>query len=110
MDDAESHLPRLSPIQIERLALLSEELGEAQQAVGKILRHGLYSINPDGDPSWQNYQDLERELGHVVAAIMLLSRVIPCSWEIINRHRDEKLKTVSKYLHHGKASEKETKP
>ena len=31
---------KLSAAEAERLALLLEELGEAQQAIGKILRHG----------------------------------------------------------------------
>lgn len=38
----------LSPAETERLALLSEEMGEVQQAIGKILRHGYESIHPDG--------------------------------------------------------------
>jgi hypothetical protein len=33
----------LAPAETERLALLLEELGEAQQAIGKILRHGYES-------------------------------------------------------------------
>ena len=36
---------------LERLALLLEELGEAQQVIGKILRHGYDSRHPDGGPS-----------------------------------------------------------
>ena len=31
---------RLSPAEYERLAILAEEMGEAQQALGKIMRHG----------------------------------------------------------------------
>lgn len=34
---------KLNDAQSERLALLLEELGEAQQAIGKILRHGYQS-------------------------------------------------------------------
>ncbi len=36
----------LTDAQAERLALLLEELGEAQQAIGKILRHGYESMSP----------------------------------------------------------------
>src|SRR5579872_899269 len=39
-------IPRLTPAQIERLALLAEECGEVMQAVSKILRHGYESRNP----------------------------------------------------------------
>ena len=38
---------QLSDAQLERLYILSEELGEAQQAVGKILRHGYDSKHPE---------------------------------------------------------------
>jgi NTP pyrophosphatase (non-canonical NTP hydrolase) len=53
----------------ERLALLLEEMGEAQQIIGKILRHGYASKNPfypDGDT---NRQLLVKELGDVLVAI-----------------------------------------
>jgi hypothetical protein len=30
----------LSDAEVERLAILAEEMGEAQQCIGKILRHG----------------------------------------------------------------------
>lgn len=69
----------LSDAQLERLAILSEELGEAQQAIGKIIRHGYDSNNPDlprpvycGIPTG-NRQDLEKELGDVMYAIDALA-------------------------------------
>ena len=40
------HFNQLTPAEAERLALLLEELGEAQQAIGKILRHGYASTHP----------------------------------------------------------------
>ena len=30
----------LSPAEVERLAILAEEMGEAIQVIGKVLRHG----------------------------------------------------------------------
>ncbi len=63
----------LTLAQIERLSVLSEELGEAQQAIGKILRHGYESHNPDiKEESPSNRQNLEKELGHILAATKLL--------------------------------------
>lgn len=63
----------LTPAQTERLAFLLEELGEAQQVIGKILRHGYESSNPlvVGDPT--NREALEREMGDVVCAFGLLA-------------------------------------
>ena len=59
---------KLTDAQAERLYILSEELGEAQQAIGKILRHGYES----GWNGSNNRRDLEKELGHVYYAIALL--------------------------------------
>ena len=39
----------LNDAEAERLAILLEEFGEAQQAVGKILRHGYESYDPSRD-------------------------------------------------------------
>lgn len=79
---------RLTPAQAERLYYLLEELGEAQQAIGKILRHGyesrdptkatpLFDENRGGDMGWQNTSPtnramLEDELGDVTRAIAML--------------------------------------
>jgi hypothetical protein len=53
----------LTPAQLERLAFLSEELGEAQQAIGKIVRHGYDSYNPLVLTNSNNREDLEKEIG-----------------------------------------------
>lgn len=71
MPEASSNQPanvvafnRLAPDQSERLALLAEECGEAVQAIGKVLRHGF--------ASWNNRGDLEKEIGDIFAAALLL--------------------------------------
>lgn len=58
----------------ERLALLLEEMGEAQQIIGKILRHGYASFNPNLPPPAgdTNRQLLVKELGDVLVAIDLM--------------------------------------
>jgi len=63
---------KLSDAQLERLYILSEELGEAQQAIGKILRHGYDSQHPE--TGFTNKESLENELGDVKAAICLLTQ------------------------------------
>jgi len=90
--------PGLPPEMLERLALLLEELGEAQQAVGKILRHGYQSRHPDGGPS--NRENLERELGDVMAALTLLAMPQDVLLGSIERYRVRKLRKVYAYLHH----------
>ncbi len=93
---------RLSSAQAERLFLLLEELGEAQQAIGKVLRHGYESHHP-GKQGNNNRSDLERELGDVFAAVKLLAHEDKDLFmENIEGARDEKLARVGEYMHHQK--------
>ena len=85
---------------LERLALLLEELGEAQQVIGKILRHGYDSRHPDGGPD--NAALLEMELGDVLAAIDLLVKAGDLDWGLIKDARQTKPVRLAPYLHHQK--------
>lgn len=60
----------LSDAQAERLALLAEEMGEAQQAIGKILRFGFEDPHPRTGVTAR--QMLEREVGDVRAVLRLM--------------------------------------
>jgi NTP pyrophosphatase (non-canonical NTP hydrolase) len=78
----------LTPAEAERLFYLLEELGEAQQAIGKTLRHGYESRDPTkavqvtddsryGTVGWLNTSPTNREmlaseLGDVMRAIEML--------------------------------------
>lgn len=95
-------IPYLSSAEAERLAILLEELGEAQQAIGKILRHGYYSFNPDtlGPNNPTNREHLERELGDVLGAIVILDRAKDVRTTAINAAMHNKLERVGKYTHH----------
>lgn len=92
----------LSPAEHERLAILSEELGEAQQAIGKILRHGYESSNPDVAPKNRvsNRVMLEKELGDVAFAIAFLGEASDVSRAMIWQYADEKRERIKPYLHH----------
>ena len=48
--------------EVERLAWLVEEMGEAQQAAGKILRHGYIGKDPDGN-KYYNREKVVTNLG-----------------------------------------------
>ncbi len=89
---------QLTLAQSERLAILLEELGEAQQAIGKILRHGYDSKHPDGGPD--NRANLERELGDVQYAICMLVTNKEVSEENIIQSKNDKTLSIQKYLHH----------
>lgn len=95
----------LTAAQLERLAILAEEFGEAQQCIGKILRHGYESYNPltdtmDTQTSTNNRKDFERELGDVYAAIEMLMDGSEVSAHAIGQRMIEKKRTVKRWLHH----------
>lgn len=90
----------LNPAKAERLALLLEELGEAQQAIGKILRHGYDSFNPYKRDAGTNRQMLERELGDVESAIRRLVHAGDLRGDAIEAASRLKDESVKPYLHH----------
>lgn len=94
------HFNKLTPAQAERLAILSEELGECQQAIGKILRHGYDSYNPMTLAGPSNREHLACECGDVRAAIVMLcdAEDIP-ALTVIEAQRRKLVKVVS-WMHH----------
>jgi hypothetical protein len=92
------HFNSLTPAEAERLALLLEELGAAQHAIGKILRHGYESRHPDGGPT--NRQELDREIGSVFAALHLLCKAADIDSAAVYAAKTLKLKALPQYLHH----------
>lgn len=95
------HFNQLTPAEAERLALLLEELGEAQQAIGKILRHGYESHNPtSATVSPSNREALETELGHVRHAIDRMTLAGDLSVLAITGAMKAKADSVWRWLHH----------
>lgn len=94
------HFNNLTPAEAERLALLAEEMGEAAQIIGKILRHGYDSYNPTIADSPRNREMLETELGHISWAIGLMCKVNDISQGNIQQHKAVKANKVGRYLHH----------
>ena len=89
----------LSNQETERLALLAEEMGEAIQIIGKILRHGYENCHPI-DNLTTNRELLENELGHVRFAMIYICEVGDLSKDAIHNHADLKRKCVKKYFHY----------
>lgn len=92
------HFNRLTPPEAERLALLVEEMGEAIQAAGKVLRHGYETHHPAGGVT--NRYALEHECGHVRHAMVRLCDTGDLDKQRIHDSADAKARTVSRYLHH----------
>jgi len=88
----------LDDAELERLAILSEEMAEAIQVVGKIIRHGYDSFHPDDPQDTDNRHLLEKELGHVLRAIEMMKRAGDLNGT--NLKSASKEKSIRQYLHH----------
>lgn len=95
------HFNKLSPAELERLALLAEEMGETQQIIGKILRHGYMSYHPQS-PTVPNRMLLENEVGHVLCAIQFLLNADDIDEVSVEDSKRHKSVRVHEYLHHQK--------
>lgn len=91
---------KLTNAQLERLAYLSEELGETIQAVGKIIRHGYDHQHPDFESEETNRDDLEKELGHVTLAMFMLVNSGDLCYEKIEMSTKIKKELIKKYLYY----------
>lgn len=96
------HHTILSPAQVERFGLISEELGEGTQAVGKIFRHGFGAVDPVGN-YYDNKTQAEKELGDVIAATLLSACAGELSLGNIVGHAVNKARKIvdgEAFLHH----------
>ena len=100
--EKEKVIPDLTPSELERLAVLSEELGEVQQIIGKILRFGYESYNPLEENGKTNREKLEMELGDVNLMVCHMEDSEDISIENIEGFTEKKSKTINKWLHHNK--------
>ena len=94
------HFNGLTEAEQERLALLAEECAEVIQAVMKVIRHGYESHNPISEDLATNRQLLEKELGHVRTALMLLTNGGDLDNSSIVESGFIKLQTIQQWLHH----------
>lgn len=98
-----THFNKLTPAETERLSLLLEEMGEAQQAIGKILRHGYESHDPFDIANLTNRISLEKELGDVIHSIRRMCTSEDLSYTKILYWAEVKSRTVGRWLHHQEA-------
>lgn len=89
----------LDPAEAERLAFLAEECGELVQAIGKILRHGYFSINPVDPHGKSNRANLIKEMGDVRAAMILMCLAGDVRKDEIHAAANEKLISVVRWMH-----------
>lgn len=94
--------PEVTKTELERLACLAEEAGEIAQVVGKIIRHGYESYNPNDPKQTSNRILLETEIGDLIAIMDMMCDAKDLDFDNIEENINSKLKRVKKYLHHQK--------
>jgi len=97
------HFNKLTPAQAEAIHCLQEEEGELLQALGKVTRHGWDSrYIVEGVPV-DNMGDVEREAGHVLAWLAVLT-MTTIRGAAIRHAAEEKLEKLlgpgSDLIHH----------
>lgn len=92
------HFNGLAPDELERLAILAEELGECVQAINKIIRHGYSSYHPVTGVI--NRDALAEELGHVFAAGTWLITSGDLLREDVDKAVVCKAEKVKRWTHH----------
>lgn len=90
----------VTPAELERLAIIAEEMGEAQQVIGKIIRHGFDNFNPFSLAPVTNRAALEKELGDVRAAMILLCDAGDIRKSAIHEWAEVKRKTALEWFRH----------
>ena len=92
---------KLTPAEEERLYCLIEELGEAIQAASKVLRHGYWTRSPFvTDASRNNKEDLEKEMGDVLDAILTMNREHDISYDSVIEWSRQKREAKVQWMHH----------
>ena len=81
----------------EILVILVEECSEVTHAVSKILRHGLYSYNPDEPSAPDNRQQLLKEMADVLAVMVMLED--ECGLVVVESNVREAIAAKRKYMH-----------
>lgn len=94
----------LTDAEAERLACLAEECAEVIQVIGKILRHGYESVNPDRAGTHRaresNRDLLNKEIGDACGIMEMMDDSGDIDSAAVTQHAMAKRKKVKHYLHH----------
>lgn len=96
----EPHFNKLSPAELERLAIAAEECAESIQIIGKIVRHGYDSTHPDNEDGPDNRDMLQEELAHVMTAIGLMIEGGDIDREEMIAESAQKVIRMQSFCHH----------
>lgn len=95
----------LTAEQDELLEVLSEECAEVIQAIAKIKRHGLESWHPNDATRTSNLSKVQKELGDVFGAAILLGVIKLVAVEELPKLGLEKVRKMQPFLHHHQTSD-----
>lgn len=84
---------------IERAGVLIQAMGKASQTISKSLLHG-YEVEFNGELTYNNRADLQREIGDVQASIDLLVDAGDFDRELIEAQRGLKRLEITRYMKH----------
>lgn len=90
-------MKQVSDHQEECLNILQEECAEVIQAASKIKRFGI--IGKRQDSMLNNIQNLEMELGDVLALVELVKDSMGITTERLEAAKVAKMKRLSQYMH-----------
>jgi len=95
---------KLTPAETERLSILMEEMSEASQVIGKILRFGYQNYHPSVSAK-SNRTLLAEEIGHVRYIVGEMCQRGDISEFIMQASAEDKGKKINKYLRHNRFGE-----
>jgi len=95
-----NHFNKLTEAEQERLSILAEECGEVIQIIGKILRHGYESYNPNDSNKTTNRSLLEKEIAHTAVITNIMARASDINEDSLDDYYEDKETNIKKYLHH----------
>lgn len=91
----------LTAAEAERLAMLLEELGEAQFFIGKILRHGYDTQAPKGLLSGRSNREwLAKEFGDIIAVMGWMRHMNDVTSWMVSEAKEDKRNRMHRFLHH----------
>lgn len=88
----------LSAAETERLAILAEECGEVIRIIGKILRFGYASSNPQSGEL--NRTQLTNELGDLANIIDMMVKAEDLDINLLDYYQGRKSANIHKWLKH----------
>lgn len=100
------HFNKLTPAELERLAILAEECGEVIQVVNKVIRHGYEDYSPFDETKTTNRSNLEKEIGDLTFIVDFMNEHTDINLLNSMKRSGHKRRTINKWFRHNKVEDK----